>query len=68
MPFGTTASACHFQAVMNFILNKPPRIQHSTYLDDCTIGAMTPEENWEHTMEAMRRLINAGLPINIKKC
>lgn len=39
MPFGTNASACHFQSLMFYLMNKepePPR--HATYLDDCTIG------------------------------
>jgi hypothetical protein len=65
MPFGTNASACHFQSLMMHLLRDLP---HSTYLDDCTIGNNDPKENRRQTMQVMTRLISAGIPINIKKC
>ena len=37
------------------------------YLGDCTIGGNTVEECWKDTLEGMKRLIAAGLPLNVGK-
>ena len=36
-------------------------------MDDCTVGGNTVEECWRDTLEAMRRLLAAGLPLNVGK-
>lgn len=69
MPFGTNASACHFQAVMNYIFTmtkNPPR--QVTYLDDCSVGGTSILKTWVDTVLAMALMILAGIPVNIKKC
>ena len=37
------------------------------YLDDCTLGGETLEACWQDTLEGMRRLLAAGLPLNVGK-
>jgi hypothetical protein len=69
MPFGTNASACHFQAVMNWIMTqvrRPPR--QVSFLDDCSVGGKMVLPTWTDTIMAMALMILAGIPVNIKKC
>ena len=71
MVFGFKTAPCHFQALMEYILRGKPsarRINHGTYLDDITVGALAIPECWQDTLEALRRLTSAGLPISIDKC
>lgn len=69
MAFGFGPAPAHFQYVMNSLLDAPPlRPDHATYLDDCTVGGSTVQEAWENTLVAMKKLTDAGLPLNIKKC
>ena len=52
---------------MNVALERGSPIRHGTYLDDCTVGARDVETCWVHTVEAMRRLVRVGYPLNAKK-
>ena len=45
------------------------RIQKlATHLDDVTAGGNTVAECWHNTKLALKRLVEAGLPISIRKC
>ena len=38
------------------------------YLDDVTLGGNTVAESWHNTELALKRLVEARLPISIQKC
>ena len=82
MIFGFNTTPAHFQACIVQALEGDhagvPAMPHTTYMDDCTVGA--PAEGgegargslvecaWANTLAAMWRLALSGLPINLKKC
>ena len=49
------------------ILSRGRPLRCGVYLDDCTIGGNTVEQCWADTVEGMRRLLAAGLPLNVGK-
>lgn len=52
---------------MSIVLGRGRPLRAGVYLDDCTVGGNTVEECWRDTLEAMRRLLAAGLPLNVGK-
>ena len=67
MAFGYNLAAGFFQAVMALILSRGRPLRCGVYLDDCTIGGNTLEGCWRDTLEGMKRLLAAGLPLNVGK-
>ncbi len=52
---------------MSIVLGRGRPLRAGVYLDDCTVGGNTVEECWRDTLEAIRRLLAAGLPLNVGK-
>ena len=67
MAFGFNLAPAFFQAVMNVALARGEPLCHGTYLDDCTVGGADVESCWAATLEAMKRLLRIGLPLNVGK-
>ena len=66
MPFGLKNSAQAFQRLMNGILGDMDRV--FVYLDDILIASPSLEQHLADLHEVLRRLDEAGLCINRKKC
>ena len=67
MAFGFSLAPGFFQAVMTEVMGRGRQLRAGIYLDDCTVGGNTIEECWADTLEAMKRLIRAGMPLNVGK-
>ena len=67
MAFGFNLAPGFFQATMSYVVGRGRPLKQGTYLDDCTVGGVTVQECWEDTLEAMKRLLAAGLPLNVGK-
>ena len=52
---------------MNVALSRGEPLCHGTYLDDCTVGGEDADSCWVATLEAMKRLLRVGLPLNVRK-
>ena len=52
---------------MNYYLRRGRKLCLSIYLDDTNVGRNTVEELWRDTLEAMRRIVSAGMPLNAAK-
>ena len=52
---------------MTRVMSRGRPLRAGIYLDDCTIGGNTVEECWQDTLEGMKRLVAAGLPLNVGK-
>ncbi len=52
---------------MSTIMGRGRPLRAGIYLDDCTIGGNTVEGCWRDTLEGMKRLLAAGLPLNVGK-
>ena len=66
MPFGLKNSAQAFQRLMNGILGNMDRV--FVYLDDILIASPSLDQHLVDLHEVLRRLNEAGLCINRKKC
>ena len=57
---------------MEYVLDRAPNAESiqklATYLDDVIAGGNTVAECWHNTKLALKRLVEAGLPISIQKC
>ena len=67
MAFGFKLAPGIFQAIMALSLSRGRPLRAGVYLDDCTVGGNTIEECWADTLEAMKRLLAVGLPLNVGK-
>ncbi len=67
MAFGYSLAPGFFQAVMATVLGRGRPLRAGIYLDDCTLGGNTIEECWADTLEGIKRLLAAGLPLNVGK-
>ena len=71
MTFGFNTAPCCFQHAMHRTLQEDiphrPAPQASVFLDDVTIPGQGVLSVWRDTLEAMRRLIEAGFPLNAWK-
>lgn len=67
MAFGYSLAPGFFQAVMSELMRRGRPLKAGIYLDDCTVGANTIEGCWQDTMEAMKRLLKSGMPLNVGK-
>lgn len=71
MTFGFNTAPCCFQNAMHRVLQDPIPGRHvpdtSTFLDDVTVPGRRVLAVWRDTLEAMRRLIEAGFPLNAWK-
>lgn len=52
---------------MNHYLRRGRALRLSIYLDDTNVGGDTVEQLWVDTLEAMRRIVAAGMPLNAAK-
>ena len=52
---------------MSTVVGRGRPLWAGIYLDDCTIGGSTVEACWADTLEGMKRLLAAGLPLNVGK-
>ena len=52
---------------MSIVMGRGRPLRAGIYLDDCTIGGGTVEGCWADTLEGMKRLLAAGLPLNVGK-
>lgn len=67
MAFGYSLAPGFFQAVMSTVMSRGRKLRAGIYLDDCTLGGATVAECWRDTVEGMKRLLAAGLPLNVGK-
>ena len=68
MPFGLCNAPATFQRMMDLIFRDINRVFVIPYLDDIIIYSRTEEEHIEHLEETLKRLKNAGISLNKKKC
>ena len=68
MPFGLTNSGGSFQRLMGHILRGLVYRFALTYIDDIIIFSKSVDENLIHLEEVFRRLREANLKLNVKKC
>ena len=72
MAWGFNAAPCHYQHVMNRVMNTPhpviPIPFNGVYLDDITVGGQHITETWNHTLAGLWRIAISGQPINLWKC
>ena len=70
MPIGLTQAPAHFQFVVEDVLRGGPacrRLPVVVYLDDIAVFGDDQAEVLEDTLEAIRRLTEAGFMINLTK-
>ena len=67
MPFGLRNAPAHFQKTIVAIVEVAPFLHVVVYLDDIVVYGGTESEVWAETIELIRRLVHAGLMINLKK-
>ena len=68
MPFGLTNAPATFQAYINETLSSYLDRFCSAFLDDTIVYSETLEEHIVHVRQVLRRLSDAGLHLNPKKC
>src|SRR5260370_18496726 len=68
MPFGLTNAPAVFQQFINEVLGNLLDVCMVGYLDDILIYSDSVEQHWDHVREVLRRLQEAGLYMNPKKC
>ena len=68
LPQGLCTSPGTFQRVMEFIFGDMNMLQLLLYLDDVLVFASSYEEHITRLDEVLRRLVEAGLKLNGKKC
>ena len=68
MPFGLKNAPATFQRLMQDVLGDLHLNGCVVYLDDIIIYSRTVEEHFQLLKEVFRRLRNAGLKLNAKKC
>src|SRR6266436_2753337 len=68
MPFGLTNAPAVFQQFINEVLGNLLDVCMVGYLDDILIYSDSVEQHWDHIQEVLRRLQEAGLYANPKKC
>jgi hypothetical protein len=68
LSFGLTNSPPTFQALMNSVLGDALDQHALVYLDDVLIFSKTAEEHERHVRDVLRRLEQAQLIVNLKKC
>ena len=68
MPFGLTNSGASFQRLMGHILRGLEYRFALIYIDDITIFSKSVEEHLIHLEEVFRRLREANVKLNPKKC
>lgn len=66
MPFGAKVSCAHFQSIMDKILLGCKGT--ACFYDDILITGTTVSEHLSNLREVFRRLSDAGLRLNLKKC
>lgn len=68
MTFGFNTAPAHFQAIMMTVMDaEPARPVNATYIDDITLAANEVGACWRDTLEAIKRMIKTGFPINAWK-
>ena len=67
MAFGFGHAPSFFQGTMSEVMSRGRPLRRGIYLDDATLGGNTLESCWADTLEGMRRLLAAGLPLNVGK-
>lgn len=65
-PMGLAGSPASFSRLMDVIMKDLTNI--ITYIDDCLIHSRTPREHHGHLEDALMRLREHGLKINLDKC
>ena len=68
MPFGACNAPSTFQSYINDTLREFLDDFCSAYLDDCLVFSNTREEHIEHVRKVMKKLLDAGLQLDIDKC
>lgn len=68
MPFGLCNGPSSFQAYINSALHGILDRYCTAYMDDVLIYSKTKSEHRAHVREVLKRLIAAGLPIDVSKC
>src|SRR5260370_10530642 len=68
MPFGLTKARGVLQEFINEVLGNLLDVSMVGYLDDILIYSDSIEQHWDHVREVLRRLQEAGLYANPKKC
>ena len=53
--------------VLNKVLNAEKIQRLAMYLNDVTVGGNTVAECWHNTKLALKRLVEAGLPMSIRE-
>ena len=68
MTFGFNTAPAHFQAIMMTVMDAAPaQPVNATYIDDITLAANEVGACWRDTLEAIKRMIKTGFPINAWK-
>jgi hypothetical protein len=67
MMFGFHQAPAFFQGIMSLSLRRGRPLRLSIYLDDTNVGGNNVEDLWQDTLEAMKRLVAAGFPLNAAK-
>lgn len=65
--FGFHHAPAFFQGVMGVALRRGRPLRLSVYLDDTNVGGNNVEQLWDDTLEAMKRLVAIGMPLNASK-
>src|SRR6266436_3858170 len=68
MPFGLTNAPAVFQRFINEVLGNLLDVCMVGYIDNILIYSDSVDQHWDHVREVLRRLQEAGLYANPKKC
>lgn len=68
MPFGLHSSGATFQRLLDKVIGPAMEPHAYVYLDDIILCSATFEEHLQHLREIFKRIREAGLRINKKKC
>src|SRR5258708_14247690 len=68
MPFGLTNAPVVFQRFINEVLGNLLDVCAVGYIDNILIYSDSIDQHWDHIREVLRRLQEAGLYANPKKC